>query len=270
MARPPRPASPSCRAFERQLRFGTSARPSSSSSPSHAALGQQCARADQDCRARRWRRRFRRPALAANVVRGVVGRSSRPRASAPAQRCPRQGMLRDALGARRQPQQLVLGRESQASSAHPGCSATSVSSGLPRVIVPVLSSTHRADRLEALQALAALEEHAVLGARPVPTMIAVGVARPSAQGQATTSTAMPATSATIQGCGARLHRLHGRAHHRRCADCGAKPKTDSQRHSSRRRSAARGPAPPARRRQRPYRPAAGSAPWTPAPARPCG
>jgi hypothetical protein len=62
----------------------------------------------------------------------------------------------------------------------------------------------RVDPGRELERLAAADEDAGLGALPVPTMIAVGVARPIAQGQAMTTTVMNATSACVtRGSGPR-------------------------------------------------------------------
>ena len=61
-----------------------------------------------------------------------------------------------------------------------------------------LVEDHGGDAAGPLQHLDALDEHAQLGPRPVPTMIAVGVASPSAHGQAMISTA---TAATRPACG---------------------------------------------------------------------
>jgi hypothetical protein len=52
----------------------------------------------------------------------------------------------------------------------------------------------RVDLLHPLQRLGVLDQHAGLRARPTPTMIDIGVARPSAQGQAMISTETAATS----------------------------------------------------------------------------
>ena len=59
---------------------------------------------------------------------------------------------------------------------------------VPRVMVPVLSSTMVVELVHCLQCLAPLDKMPIWAPRPVPTMIAVGVASPSAQGQAMIST----------------------------------------------------------------------------------
>ena len=74
---------------------------------------------------------------------------------------------------------------------------TAVTAGLPRVSVPVLSST----MVSILRACSSASPPRIRmpysAALPVPTMIAVGVARPRAQGQAMISTAMAAWSAKV-------------------------------------------------------------------------
>ena len=65
---------------------------------------------------------------------------------------------------------------------------TSVTTGLPWVMVPVLSSTTTCTLWAVSSASADLIRTPLAAPRPVPTMMAVGVARPRAQGQDTTST----------------------------------------------------------------------------------
>ena len=65
---------------------------------------------------------------------------------------------------------------------------TSVTSGSPLVSVPVLSRTTAWMRAEVSRAIAFLNRIPRFAPRPVPTMIAVGVARPSASGQVITTT----------------------------------------------------------------------------------
>ena len=66
---------------------------------------------------------------------------------------------------------------------------TSVTTGWPSVIVPVLSKTTVWTPSMASKTVASLIKTPNLAARPVPTIIAVGVANPKAQGQAITTTA---------------------------------------------------------------------------------
>jgi len=77
----------------------------------------------------------------------------------------------------------------------PSAATTSVTSGSPFVMVPVLSSTTVAMSCAFSRASALLIRMPCFAPLPVPTMMAVGVARPSAQGQLMTSTAMPWTTA---------------------------------------------------------------------------
>jgi hypothetical protein len=74
-------------------------------------------------------------------------------------------------------------------SSNPRRRWTSVSAGLPRVIVPVLSSTTTLMSFSVWIASPERISTPRSAPSPEPTMIAVGVARPSAQGQAMTSTA---------------------------------------------------------------------------------
>ena len=66
----------------------------------------------------------------------------------------------------------------------------SVTSGSPLVRVPVLSMTTVWMRAEVSRAMAFLNKIPRFAPRPLPTMIAVGVARPSASGQVITTTVM--------------------------------------------------------------------------------
>ena len=100
----------------------------------------------------------------------------------------RERMLAGALEAGREPQQLVLGRCRRRST-------TAVTVGLPSVSVPVLSTTSVSTFSIRSSASAFLIRTPACAPRPTPTMIDIGVARPSAQGQAMISTATAATSA---------------------------------------------------------------------------
>ncbi len=79
---------------------------------------------------------------------------------------------------------------SSASSLNPSVSTMSVTTGAPSVMVPVLSSTTIWMRWASSRAAPPLMRMPFSAPLPVPTMMAVGVARPSAQGQAMTSTAV--------------------------------------------------------------------------------
>jgi hypothetical protein len=77
-------------------------------------------------------------------------------------------------------------------SVEPARSLTATTAGLPSVSVPVLSTTSVSTFLHALERLGILDQDAGLRAASDPTMIDIGVARPSAQGQAMISTATAA------------------------------------------------------------------------------
>ena len=85
----------------------------------------------------------------------------------------------------------------------------SVTDGLPSVIVPVLSSTTVVTCRAVSSASPLADQDAGLGALAVPTMIAVGVASPRAQGQAMISTATAFSTAKVKaGVGADEHPDH--------------------------------------------------------------
>ena len=73
--------------------------------------------------------------------------------------------------------------------------STLVSLGLPSVKVPVLSMTSVSTFSRRSSASAFFTRTPAVAPRPVPTMIAIGVARPSAHGQAMIRTATAVTSA---------------------------------------------------------------------------
>ena len=73
----------------------------------------------------------------------------------------------------------------------------SVTSGRPLVMVPVLSSTTRSIFPTRSSASPDLNRIPISAARPVPTMMAVGVAKPMAHGQAITRTATMLISARV-------------------------------------------------------------------------
>ena len=78
------------------------------------------------------------------------------------------------------------------------CGASATSCGLPSVSVPVLSKATSVMRCATSSASASLIKMPCRAATPVPAMMAVGVASPSAQGQAITSTATALRMATSQ------------------------------------------------------------------------
>ncbi len=78
-------------------------------------------------------------------------------------------------------------------------SASTTTFGLPRVSVPVLSRTSVSSIAACSSAAASRNSRPRRAARPVATRIAVGVASPSAHGQAMTSTAM-AWTRPAAGC----------------------------------------------------------------------
>ena len=71
----------------------------------------------------------------------------------------------------------------------PSSAMTSVTLGLPSVMVPVLSSTTASSVCAVSSEAPSLMRMPFSAPLPVPTMMAVGVARPRAQGHAMTSTA---------------------------------------------------------------------------------
>ena len=78
--------------------------------------------------------------------------------------------------------------------------AISVTTGLPIVSVPVLSNTIVSILLAVSSASPLFIKIPNCAAFPVPTMMAVGVARPSAHGQAITSTLTKIVSAKAKSC----------------------------------------------------------------------
>ena len=79
-------------------------------------------------------------------------------------------------------------------SVNPGPGTTDVTAGLPSVSVPVLSTTSVSTFSMRSSASAFLISTPAWAPRPTPTMIDIGVASPSAHGQAMMSTATAATS----------------------------------------------------------------------------
>ena len=76
----------------------------------------------------------------------------------------------------------------------PGAGATAITRGFPSVSVPVLSTTSVLTFSMRSSASADLISTPPSAPLPTPTMIDIGVARPSAQGQAMISTDTPAIS----------------------------------------------------------------------------
>ena len=99
-----------------------------------------------------------------------------------------QRMLADVFEARRQAQQIVA-------LSRPAAGSTATSLGLPSVSVPVLSTTMVVTFSSISSASAFRISTPASAPRPVPTMIDIGVARPSAHGHAMISTATAFTSA---------------------------------------------------------------------------
>ena len=119
---------------------------------------------------------------------------ARPRrASGPAPRPPStiaaaSGCSLAALEARGEPEELGF-------VIPAGAATTETSRGFPSVSVPVLSTTSVSTFSRTSSASAFLMSTPAVAPRPVPTMIDIGVASPSAQGQAMISTATALTSA---------------------------------------------------------------------------
>ncbi len=80
-------------------------------------------------------------------------------------------------------------------SVKPAAASIATTRGLPSVSVPVLSTTSTSTRARSSSASAFLISTPACAPRPVPTMMAIGVASPKAQGHATISTATLLTSA---------------------------------------------------------------------------
>ena len=88
-------------------------------------------------------------------------------------------------------------RSSTRASSTPGATRIAVTTGLPRVSVPVLSKTTVSIRPAASSASPPRTRIPASAPLPVPTMIAVGVASPIAHGQAMITTPMNAVSARV-------------------------------------------------------------------------
>ena len=94
---------------------------------------------------------------------------------------------------------------SRRSSGAPGAGSTSVTLGVPWVTVPVLSSTTVRTSWAPSSASADFTRMPLLAPRPVPTMMAVGVASPSAQGHDITSTEMACDRADSSPAPSTIH-----------------------------------------------------------------
>ena len=84
---------------------------------------------------------------------------------------------------------------SSSASVAPSAGRMSVTRGAPSVMVPVLSSRMICALPVSSRETAVLKSMPFFAPSPLPTMMATGVARPSAQGQEITSTEMPRASA---------------------------------------------------------------------------
>ena len=217
------------------------ARSASARAVSAAGVDAELLAAARRCRSRRGGpRRMPIDALAGDRLesRATVG-SATPRSRAPRDDRGGQRMLADLLEAGGQPQQrrLVEAGERRRPSPASACPRSACRSCRRRACRPAPAA--RAPRRSRPARPASAP-------RPVPTMIDIGVARPSAHGQAMISTATALTSA--------------------CASRGSGPqqRPDDERHDGDRDHGRHEP------RRRPCRPAAGSARGCAAPRRPCG
>ena len=82
----------------------------------------------------------------------------------------------------------LAARRRISASLKPSAATTAVTAGLPSVSVPVLSTTSVSIRSMRSSASAFLISTPAWAPRPMPTMIDIGVASPSAHGQAMIST----------------------------------------------------------------------------------
>lgn len=85
-------------------------------------------------------------------------------------------------------------------SSTPGAATISTTSGCPSVKVPVLSNTTTVNLVAFSNAAAFLKRMPFIAPSPVPTMMAIGVASPSASGHAITNTVMVKVSANSNVC----------------------------------------------------------------------
>ena len=128
------------------------------------------------CRARPCRPASRNPSTGARAM----PRACAARTIASASGC---SLARSTLAARR----------SMSASAKPCAGTIAVTAGRPSVSVPVLSTTSVSTFSMRSSASAFLMRTPACAPRPTPTMIDIGVASPSAHGQAMISTATAAT-----------------------------------------------------------------------------
>ena len=87
----------------------------------------------------------------------------------------------------------LAAKRKRLASSKPSAGATATTFGLPSVRVPVLSTTRVSTFSMRSSASAFLISTPAWAPRPTPTMIDIGVASPSAQGQAMISTLTAAT-----------------------------------------------------------------------------
>ena len=146
-------------------------------------------RAARDCRARRGGRR-----RAAHALAGDRLRTRSPPATVDAARSPRRRRSRRPADARWRARGSRRAAAAPVSSKSPAVT-TETSCGLPSVSVPVLSTTSVSTLRSTSIASAFRNSTPAVAPLPVATMIDIGVARPSAQGQAMISTATALTSA---------------------------------------------------------------------------
>ena len=174
-----------------------------------AGLVQQAAAAEQQaCGPRPWRRR--RGRRGRGSLRAAGGRGGSAAADGLGQR-----VLAAGLQGGGQAQQFRR-------RSTPSAGTRSVRSGRPLVSVPVLSKATRVTSWARSSAAASRMRMPRRAAAPVPTMIAAGVARPSAQGQAMTRTATAFSTAADTSAPAAHqprkvitgHHQHGRDEHR--------------------------------------------------------
>ena len=88
---------------------------------------------------------------------------------------------------------------SSLASLTPAAATISTTSGCPRVNVPVLSKTTTVSLVAFSSAAAFLNRMPFVAPSPVPTMMAIGVANPSASGHAITNTVMVRVNANSRG-----------------------------------------------------------------------
>ena len=183
-ARSPRPAGRRRPPAPRCARStASSSRRSIKAPKSTLSVDHELAVADRDPAALRRRRSRRARARCENRSAAAAGRHDRRRSRTIA-----------AASGCSDSRSTAATRASSSSSSRPSVT-TSVTSGSPLVRVPVLSITTVSMRAEVSRAVAFLNSTPRLAPRPVPTMIAVGVASPSASGQVMTTTVIANSSA---------------------------------------------------------------------------